>query len=139
TAEPSPPPASGPTGATGATGVPAPSDDVVTEEVSFPGPASDILGYLARPAGDALFPGVLVIHENRGLLPHFEDVARRYAAEGFVAFAIDMASRLGGSDVAAAQLGQIPPEELVQDLQAAIDYLKEHEHVSPEAIGVTGF
>jgi carboxymethylenebutenolidase len=107
--------------------------------VSFPGPASDILGYLARPAGAGPFAAILIIHENRGLLPHFEDVARRYAAEWFVAFAIDMASRLGGSDVAASQLGQIAPEDLVADMQAAIDYLKAQAFVNPDAIGATGF
>ena len=113
--------------------------DIEAGGVSFPGPASDILGYLTRPAGDGPFAAILIIHENRGLLPHFEDIARRYAAEGFVAFAIDLASRRGGSDVAAAQLGQIAPDDLVEDMQAAIDYLKIQAYVNPEAIGATGF
>jgi len=123
---------SAPTSATG-------SGDIEAGDVSFPGPASDILGYLARPAGDGPFAAVLVIPENRGLLPHFEDVARRYAAEGFVAFAIDLASRLGGTEIAGQQVGQIDPGDLVADLQAGIDYLKAQAFVSPEAVGVTGF
>jgi carboxymethylenebutenolidase len=117
----------------------AASGDIEASDVSFPGPASDILGYLARPAGDGPFAGILIIHENRGLLPHFKDVARRYAAEGFAAFAIDIASRRGGSEAAAGQLGQIDPEDLVEDLQAGIDYLQSQAFVDPEAIGVTGF
>lgn len=122
----------GPAGATGVAGIEA-------GDISFPGPAADILGYLARPAGEGPFPAVLIIHENRGLLPHFEDLARRYAAEGFVAFAIDLASRLGGSETAAQQLGQIAPDDLVADLQAGIDYLQAQAYVDAEAIGVTGF
>jgi carboxymethylenebutenolidase len=108
-------------------------------DVSFPGPASEIVGYLARPGGDGPFAAILIIHENRGLLPHFEDVARRYASEGFVAFVPDLASRLGGTDVAGQQVGQIDPNDLVADLQAGIDYLKSLAYVNPEAIGVTGF
>jgi carboxymethylenebutenolidase len=141
-------PAETATGGPPATSVPAATSQpgstpgaagIESGDISFAGGGSDILGYLARPAGDALFPAVVVIHENRGLLPHFEDVARRYAAEGFVAFAIDMASRRGGSEVAAAQLGQIAPEDLLQDLQAAIDFLQAQAYVNPDAIGVTGF
>jgi carboxymethylenebutenolidase len=123
------------TGTTGQTGESA----IEAGDVSFAGPASDILGYLARPAGEGPVPAILIIHENRGLLPHFEDVARRYAAEGFAGFAIDMASRLGGSDTAAGQLGQIEPADLVADMQAAIDYLKGQSFVDPQAIGATGF
>ncbi len=114
-------------------------DNIETADVSFPGPASDILGYVARPAGAGPFPAVLIIHENRGLLEHYKDVARRYAAEGFAAFAIDLASRLGGSDVAAAQLGQIDPDDLLEDLQSGIDYLKQQDYVQPDSIGATGF
>jgi len=130
------------TGGTAATASPEPSSSVAgieSGDAVFPGPASDILGYLSRPQGDGPFPAVLIIHENRGLLPHFEDVARRYAAEGFVGFAIDLASRLGGSDKAAAQLGQISPDDLVADLQAAIGYLQEQSFVDAEAVGATGF
>ena len=129
-AEPTPTPAAAPTSASG---------DIEALDVSFPGPASDILGYLARPSRDGPFAAILVIPENRGLLPHFEDVARRYAAEGFVAFAIDLASRLGGTELAGQQVGQIDPDDLVADLQAGIDYLKGLAYVNPDAIGVTGF
>ena len=66
-------------------------------EIKFKGPGSDLLGYLALPTGEAKAPGVLIIHENRGLNDHTRDIARRYAAEGFAALAVDLVSRDGGS------------------------------------------
>lgn len=113
--------------------------DVEGNDITFAGPAGDILAYLARPAEAGPYPAILVIHENRGLLPHFKDVARRYAREGFVALAIDLASRLGGSETAGESVGQIPPDDLVADLQAGLDYLTQQEFVTPDALGVTGF
>jgi carboxymethylenebutenolidase len=113
--------------------------DIEAEDVTFAGEAGDIFGYLARPAEEGTYPAILVIHENRGLLPHFEDVAKRYAAEGFVALAIDLASRLGGSDTAGESVGQVDPDDAVSDLQAGLDYLKQQEFVNADALGVTGF
>lgn len=115
------------------------SDDIEAGDVTFAGEAGDLFGYLARPAADGAYPALIVIHENRGLLPHFEDVARRYAAEGFVALAIDLASRLGGSETAGESLGQLDPDDAVADLQAGLDYLKQQEFVNADALGVTGF
>lgn len=113
--------------------------DIEYGPLTYPGPAGDIAAYLARPASDGFYAAIMVIHENRGLLPHFEDVCRRYAAEGFVALAPDLASRLGGTASAGQQVGQIPPEDLLADLQAGLDYLKAQEYVDTEALGVTGF
>jgi carboxymethylenebutenolidase len=113
--------------------------DVEAGDLTIAGPAGDLFAYLARPAAEGTYPAVLVIHENRGLLPHFEDVARRYAGEGFVALAVDLASRLGGSETAGESVGQIPPEDLVADLQAGLDYLKRQDFVRADALGVTGF
>ena len=113
--------------------------DVEAGDVTFAGPAGDLFGYLARPAAEGSYPGILIIHENRGLLPHFEDVARRYAAEGFVALAIDLASRLGGSETAGESVGQIEPEDAVADMQAGLDYLKQQDFVRADSLGVTGF
>jgi carboxymethylenebutenolidase len=112
---------------------------VRAQDVTFPGPGSQILGYLASPAEEGMFPAVLIIHENRGLLPHFEDVARRYAKEGFVGLAMDMASRLGGTATAGEQVTQIDPTDLVADMEAALDYLQSLEFVEDTALGVTGF
>ena len=68
-----------------------------TERVTFESPKGKISGYLARPKSLGKRPTVLVIHENRGLNPHLEDVARRLAAEGFLAYAIDLLSLVGGT------------------------------------------
>src|SRR3546814_13623646 len=77
----------------------APDDArVATETVSFPGAHGELTGYMARPAGDmGRLPAVLIIHENRGLNPHIEDVVRRMALEGFVALGVDFLSPAGGT------------------------------------------
>jgi len=71
---------------------------IKTERVSYPSPNGNekTSGYLARPAKAGKLPGVLVIHENRGLNPHIEDIARRLALDNFLAFAPDALAPLGG-------------------------------------------
>lgn len=112
-------------------------------EISFKGSGSDLLGYLARPEKAGTYPGVLIIHENRGLLDHFRHVARRYAAEGFVALAVDLVSRGGGTKADAAantgSLGSAKPDDLVADMVAYVSYLKAAEGVKAGGVGVTGF
>jgi len=68
-----------------------PKDDprLHVENIKYPGETGDVLAHLARPKGEAKLPGVIVIHENRGLVPHIQDVARRVALEGFLAVAPD--------------------------------------------------
>lgn len=117
---------------------------VVGQDITFKGPASDIKGYLARPAAGGKFPAVLVIHENQGLLEHFKDVARRYAKEGFVAFSIDIISRKGGTttDTAAvmAAYRELTQDDMTADMMASLDYLKAQPFVNVQAsFGVTGF
>src|SRR4030042_2900967 len=68
-----------------------------TEYIKYPGFTGEIRAYLARPEGDMKLPAVIVIHENRGLVPHIEDVTRRMALEGFIALAPDALSPLGGT------------------------------------------
>ena len=98
---------------------------------------------MAQPATGTSFPAVLVIHENRGLVDHTKDVARRYAKEGFVALAIDLLSRNGGTgpDVNAntGTLGALAknPDDMAADLKAGVGYLKSQPFV--KSIGVTGF
>ena len=99
------------------------------EEVTYPGPAGDVKGYLAMPAdAPGKLPAVIVIHENRGLNPHIKDVTRRMALEGFVALAIDLLSRKGGTpatdEEAAAMFQDIDRAALVPDAVAAIAYLQ---------------
>jgi carboxymethylenebutenolidase len=130
-------PAVVPTAASGS--VPENDPAVGAQDVSFQGTGGNVFGYLARPSANGIYPGIIVIHENRGLLPHFKDVSRRYAKNGFVALAVDMASRLGGSATAGQQVGQVRPEDGVADLQAGLDYLKAQTFVKATALGVTGF
>jgi carboxymethylenebutenolidase len=124
-------------------GVPENDPAIQASNVRFPGPASDILGYLARPAAAGTYPAVIVIHENQGLLDHFKDVSRRFAKEGFVALAIDLLSRQGGTSDNANQntggLGQTSPDNLAADMLAGVAYLKSQPFVKPSALGVTGF
>lgn len=105
-------------------------------------------GYLALPEigrGAGPLPGVLVIHENRGLNEHTRDVARRLAIEGFVALAPDALARLGGTgamespDAARTAIGTLAPEQINADLQAALDYLNARPNVQSGALGSMGF
>jgi carboxymethylenebutenolidase len=116
---------------------------LTTEQISFPGSSGDIQGYLARPAeAGGKLPAVLVIHENRGLNPHIEDVARRVALEGFVALAPDFLSPQGGTpeneDQAREMIGQLDPAATTADAVAAIAFLKSHD-ASTGKVGVVGF
>jgi carboxymethylenebutenolidase len=122
-----------------------PPDDarLQTEQVAFPGAAGEVQGYLARPAdAGGPLPGVVVIHENRGLNPHIEDVARRVALEGFVAFAPDFLSPQGGTpadeDQAREMIRQLDQQQTIQNALAAVDFLEAHE-ATTDKMGVVGF
>ncbi|MGE0600783.1 MAG: dienelactone hydrolase family protein [Dehalococcoidia bacterium] len=119
------------------------NDTVQTSDVKFRGPGSDLLGYLAKPPGNGPYPGIVVIHENRGLNDHIKDVTRRYAKEGFIALAVDLASRAGGSKPDASAntgvLGSAKIDDLIADMKAYVDHLKATEGVKSGGIGVTGF
>lgn len=100
-------------------------------------------GYFARPALiDHKLPGVVVVHENRGLNPYIEDVARRLAVHGFIAFAPDALFPLGGypgnDDDGRAMQRERDRDEMFQDFSAAIDYLTEHPDTTGK-VGITGF
>ncbi len=85
-------------------------------------------GYFATPRAAGKYPGVIVIHENRGLNPHIRDVARRMAAEGFAALAPDYLAELGGTpedaDKARDMIGTLKPEGIVASSQAALAAVK---------------
>ncbi|MBI4873644.1 MAG: dienelactone hydrolase family protein [Acidobacteria bacterium] len=101
-----------------------------------------INGYLAKPKGGGKHPAVLVIHENRGLAPHIQDVARRLAAEGFLAFAPDMLTPLGGTPAneseGPAMIGKLNAAETVARLAAAVPFLARHAGCTGK-VGVVGF
>lgn len=107
--------------------VPADDPRLKAERVTFPGSTGPVSGYLARPAGDAPAPAVIVIHENRGLNPHTEDVARRAALAGFLALAPDMLSPLGGTppdaDRAREMIGRLDRQEAISNLRSAVSWL----------------
>jgi carboxymethylenebutenolidase len=111
---------------------------LTSERVSYDSPKGKINGYLVRPKSKGKRPVVLVIHENRGLNPHLEDVARRLAAEGFLAYAVDLLSLVGGtppSEDAARELHpKMNQDDAVAALVAAVSFLKKH----PESTGKVG-
>jgi len=102
-------------------------------------------GYLSRPSAGGPHPGILLIHENRGLNEHLRDVARRLAAEGFVVLAVDELSRQGGTgsfaspDDAIAAFRNLHDDQVVEDLDAAYRYLHSHSSVRQDQLAVMGF
>jgi len=121
-----------------------PKDDprLHVENIKYPGETGEVLAHFARPKGDAKLPGVIVIHENRGLNPHTEDVARRVALEGFIAIAPDALSPLGGTpeDVNEARslMRKLDSQATVKNYVAAVKYLKTHPQ-STGKVGCMGF
>ena len=117
-----------------------------TERVAINAPkgSGTLRGYLARPAsaGTSKLPVVLVIHENRGLNPHIEDIARRLALDGFMAFAPDALSPMGGypgdEDKARAAFAQLDQAKTREDFLAAAAWLKARPD-STGRLGAVGF
>jgi carboxymethylenebutenolidase len=102
-----------------------------------------IRGYLVRPAAAAgKLPGVLVVHENRGLNPHIEDVARRFALQNFLAFAPDGLTSVGGypgdDDQGGALFRMVDRDKMFEDFLASAQWLKAHADGTGK-IGATGF
>lgn len=113
------------------------------EEVTYPGADSVTMrGYLARPAEGGPFPAVIVVHENRGLVPHIKDVTRRMALEGFVALAPDFLSPFGGTpadeEAARPLFQQLSADVVAANGVAAVAWLKTRED-STGKVGAIGF
>jgi len=110
--------------------------------IQYPGETGKIRAHFAQPKGDEKLPGVIVIHENSGLNPHIEDVARRVALEGFLAIAPDALSPLGGtpedSNEARSLMQKLDRQSTVKNFVAAVQYLKTHPQ-STGKVGVMGF
>jgi len=118
---------------------------IKAQYVSYPSPggsSGQMRGYLVQPAGSGPFPAVLVIHENRGLNPYIEDVARRAAVEGFVALAPDGLFPLGGypgnDDDGRTLQAKLDQAKLRTDMLNSARFLKTHP-LSTGKLGVTGF
>jgi carboxymethylenebutenolidase len=124
----------------------APQDTrLTTERLDVPSPqgSGSIRGYLCRPAGAAgRLPGILVIHENRGLNPHIEDITRRLALDNFVAFAPDALTALGGypgnEDDARTLFAKLDQNKIREDFVAATNFLKGHASCTGR-VGAVGF
>ena len=107
---------------------------IVSQTLEFIGGA----GYFVKPSAEGKYPGVVVIHENRGLNPHIKDVARRMAAEGFAALAVDYLHGLGGTpedpDKARDMIGTLKPEDIKATSSAALAAVK----ANPASYGKSG-
>lgn len=117
---------------------------VVTDRIRFAAGDAEIAAYLARPAQAGPHPAMLVCHENRGLNPHIEDLARRFAKAGYVALALDLLSREGGTaahdrDEVPGLLNAAGPERHVADFAAGLAHLQGLSEVDPERIGMNGY
>ncbi|TYC52777.1 dienelactone hydrolase family protein [Rhodobacterales bacterium] len=119
--------------------------DIVTERITYPSPNGhgEVNGYLVRPAGvDAKLPAVLVIHENRGLNPYIEDVARRFGKAGFMALAPDGLTSVGGypgnDDEGRKLQRSVDSTKLMNDFFAGFEYLLNRED-STGKVGAVGF
>ena len=106
-----------------------------TGYIKYPGANGEVRAYSARPKGAAKLSGVIVIHENRGLNPHIEDMARRVALEGFLAIAPDALSPVGGTpengNEVSALFQKLDREANTKNFVAAVAYLK----TQPQATG----
>ncbi len=118
------------------------SDDLFTEYATFPGVNGEMKAYIARPKKAKKYPTVVVIHENRGLNAHIEDVTRRAAMAGYLAVAPNALAPLGGTpaneDDARQLFTTLKPEESLQNFSRVFDYL-ETRNDSNGNFGCVGF
>lgn len=121
----------------------APDDSALdAKRLEFPGGAGKVKGYFARPKKGDRLPAVIVLHENRGLNAHIEDVTRRAAKAGFLALAPDCLSASGGTptdeDEARARIGKLDRQAVVADLEGARRFLAGQKHANGK-VGAVGF
>ena len=117
---------------------------VIASEVQIPAADTNLIGYLSRPSSENIAPVILVCHENRGLTPHIQDVTRRVAKAGYVSLAVDLLSRQGGSASVGEgnvprMLGNIPPDQFVEDFKSGWGYLQRQSFADAKRVGMTGF
>ncbi|MBI3077342.1 MAG: dienelactone hydrolase family protein [Deltaproteobacteria bacterium] len=125
--------------------VPPDAPDLTSSTLQYPSGSVTMSGYLARPRAAGEYPGLIVIHQNTGLNNHIQDVARRFAREGYVALAPDLLSRAGGTGQyatpqdAIAAIGKLTDDQVVQDLHATFAHLKLQPGVQARRIGIIGY
>jgi carboxymethylenebutenolidase len=120
-----------------------PQDDrITTEYITYPGDGSTMKGYFAKPKKAGKYGAVVVIHENRGLNPHIEDVTRRVALAGYLALGVDALSPLGGTpkdeEQARGLFAQLDAKKNLNNFAKAFDYLKEQKDCTGKT-GCVGF
>jgi carboxymethylenebutenolidase len=118
---------------------PADDNDLVTEDVTWPGDAGVTMkGYLVHPKGKKKRGAVVVIHENRGLTPHIKDITRRVAKAGYLALGVDALSVFGGTpaneDEGRTLIGKLDKQQNLNNYLAALAYLRQR----PDSNGKTG-
>jgi carboxymethylenebutenolidase len=115
---------------------------IITERVTYAGDGAEMKAYIARPKKKKKYPSVMVIHENRGLNPHIEDVTRRMALEGFLAIAPDALSPLGGTptdaDQARDMFSKLDNQENLNNFIKGFDYQKARKDTNGK-FGCIGF
>jgi carboxymethylenebutenolidase len=127
---------------------------IIGEDITFPNGDATIMAYQARPSGtgggtpvaEGPLPLVLICHENRGLQEHIRDVARRWAVQGYLATAVDLLSREGGTaaiadpaEIPSLLTGDVDPNRHVSDFQAAVAYYATQTIADMNRIGMIGF
>ena len=116
--------------------------EILAESITYPIESGEMKAFLARPSKGKKFPAVIVIHENRGLVPHIQDVTRRMAQEGFLSLAPDALSPVGGTPEDISNVGELfaklDNKQTVKNFVAAVNYLKTHP-LSNGKVGCTGF
>jgi carboxymethylenebutenolidase len=116
--------------------------NVGTETIHYDSDGFNIDAFVAKPAGGGKHPAVLVIHDNQGLNDSIREIAKQFAAAGFVALAPDFTSRLGGTrtpDQMAQAVSQLSPNISVQEARAAFAYLQKDSDVDATKISTAGF
>jgi carboxymethylenebutenolidase len=115
---------------------------IFSEFIKYPAETGEMRAFLARPGKGKKFPAVIVIHENRGLVPHIQEVTKRMAKEGFLTIAPDALSPLGGTPEDISNVGEmfkkLNSEQTTKNFVAAVKYLKTHP-LSNGKVGCTGF
>ena len=119
--------------------------NVDSSTVEYPNGSVELSGYLSKPKAKGKYPAIIVIHENRGLNDHTRDVARRFAANGYVALAVDALSRKGGTaamttpEKVREAFAAIPVADVMSDLNAGLAFLNNHQNVKKNKLASIGF
>ena len=118
------------------------NDDLFTEYINYPGVPGEMKAYVARPKENKKYPAIIVIHENRGLNEHIEDVARRAAKEGYLAIAPNALAPLGktpaNEDEARSFFQELKPDDNLKNFLNVFDYLKTRKDYNGN-VGCVGF